>query len=68
MPLYEYACPTCTHAEEVLRSAEDRDLPMKCPVDGDAMKRRIARTNFALRGGGWAKDNYASVPAPAKGA
>jgi putative FmdB family regulatory protein len=59
--MYEYRCEECGAEIERLQKLNDpapvcdaascarRDLPMK---------KRISRSTFELRGGGWAKDGY----------
>lgn len=60
MPIYVYRCDDCGAEEEVLQKA-DEPPPAKCEKCGktNTMKRRIAPSNFALKGGGWADDGYA---------
>lgn len=56
MPIYTYACPTCGEFE-VEHSMKTKLLD--CPTcKNPNVKRLIAKTNFVLVGGGWAKDNY----------
>jgi putative FmdB family regulatory protein len=60
MPIYEYACAKCESEFEVeQRITED---PLKsCPkCRSRRIKRLISRTSFALKGGGWYADGYAS--------
>jgi putative FmdB family regulatory protein len=60
MPIYEYACAKCESEFE----AEQRitDDPLKsCPrCRSRRVKRLISQTSFALKGGGWYADGYAS--------
>lgn len=60
MPIYEYACAKCESEFE----AEQRitDEPLKsCPrCRSRRVKRLISQTSFALKGGGWYADGYAS--------
>ena len=69
MPLFEYRCETCEHLEEVLQKHGD-PAPALCPACGaeGEMCKEISRTSFQLKGGGWYKDLYASVPAGKKDA
>jgi putative FmdB family regulatory protein len=64
MPTYEYSCPTCgTFDAEQRITAPALD---QCPSCGARVERLISRTNFALKGAGWAKDGYqAAGAAPA---
>jgi putative FmdB family regulatory protein len=60
MPIYEYACAKCESEFEVeQRITED---PLKsCPkCRSRRVKRLISQTSFALKGGGWYADGYAS--------
>ena len=56
MPLYEYQCPACRREQELLLRIDH--LTPCCPACHKKMRRKISRTNFALRGGGWARDGY----------
>ena len=56
MPRWDYACPTagCPETTEVIGSVRDLeqntlDTP-QCPVHAIAMERRIAATNFTIKG------------------
>ncbi len=64
MPLYEYRCKKCEHLEEVLQKASD-PAPAVCPECGakKSMAKEVSLTSFQLKGGGWYKDLYSSVPA-----
>lgn len=58
MPLYEYQCEACEHRWEVeqsIKSPPESTCP-KCLRK--TAKRVIAKTNFALKGQGWARDGY----------
>lgn len=61
MPMYEYTCPTCKVEVEHLQKFDD-PAPVcstpTCAEQGVVMKRKVSRTSFELRGGGWAKDGY----------
>jgi putative FmdB family regulatory protein len=63
MPLYEYRCKKCEHLEEVLQKASD-PAPAVCPECGakKSMEKEVSLTSFQLKGGGWYKDLYSSVP------
>lgn len=74
MPLYDFRCDRCDHKVEVLLSREDArpaseggvDGLLECPLCGEALHRLAvpsAAAHFALKGGGWAADGYASKKA-----
>ena len=56
MPLYVYKCEDCGKRVEILQPF-DAPIPT-CEQCLCQMKKQIAMTSFALKGGGWAKDNY----------
>ena len=56
MPLYVYKCEKCGKKIEILQAFGDpKPTCEQCLCE---MKKQIAMTSFALKGGGWAKDNY----------
>lgn len=60
MPVYEFTCPACAAAAELLRSLGDTALP-DCPDCGQLMQRKFSRV--AVRYGSWgfnATDNLVS--------
>lgn len=59
MPIYEYACEKCGHEVDVLQKIGDGP-PSKCEKCGakGKMKRRVSKTSFVLKGGGWGADLY----------
>jgi putative FmdB family regulatory protein len=60
MPFYEYACEKCESEFEVEQRITDDPLK-SCPkCRSRRIKRLISRTSFALKGGGWYADGYAS--------
>lgn len=66
MPIYEYECGSCGVHEVMQRITED---PLTvCETCGSPVRRLLSRGSFALKGGGWYKDLYASAGAkPAEG-
>ena len=61
MPLYAYRCSLCEHEFEEIQKFSDPPIET-CPECGENTAYRvITGTNFALKGGGWYKDLYAST-------
>ena len=61
MPLYEYKCPKCGHEFERLLRVSQRDDKQACPkCDSKETVKKMSRTSFSLKGGGWAEDGYSS--------
>ena len=56
MPLYVFECNACGRTAEVLQKFGDK-WP-DCTECSKQMNKKVALTSFALRGDGWAKDNY----------
>lgn len=60
MPTYEYLCKVCDLDFEIEQSINEIAQAM-CPTCKIYTENRlISRTNFVLKGDGWAKDNYSS--------
>lgn len=68
MPTYEYECGACGECFEVQQRITDDPLA-SCPKCGKKgrIQRLISVSQFVLKGSGWAKDGYSSVPPTAKG-
>jgi putative FmdB family regulatory protein len=62
MPIYEYVCGSCERTVDVLQKVSDPP-PEKCEQCGaqGALTRKVSRTSFVLKGGGWYSDLYSSV-------
>jgi putative FmdB family regulatory protein len=60
MPLYEYECPACHKHTEKIQKFSDPEITT-CPHCGGALKRVISAPAFAMKGGGWFADGYASA-------
>lgn len=56
MPIYAYECLACGEKDERLQRYDDP--PPNCPACKEPMHRRIAVSNFTLKGDGWARDRY----------
>lgn len=66
MPVYEYQCKACGREFEYQQRMSDPDKT-DCEACGQAsLERLISRTAFALKGGGWYKDLYASTKPESK--
>ncbi len=59
MPIYEYACEKCGHEVDLLQKIGEGP-PAKCEKCGakGKMKRRVSKSSFVLKGGGWGADLY----------
>ena len=60
MPLYEYECLQCHQHTEKIQKFSDPEITA-CPKCGGELKRVISAPAFALKGGGWYADGYASA-------
>ncbi len=63
MPLYEYECTACHRRTEKIQKFSDPEITL-CPHCSGELRRVITAPAFALKGGGWYADGYAS-PKPA---
>ena len=61
MPVYEYECKACGKQFEYQQRMSDPDKTLCEACGKEALERIISRTAFALKGGGWYKDLYAST-------
>ena len=61
MPLREYDCPKCG-TFEVLQKLNDEPLATH-QACGQPVTKRLSLSSFALKGGGWYSDGYASTGA-----
>jgi putative FmdB family regulatory protein len=59
MPTYEYSCTSCGTFDVEQRITEP--ALSTCDKCGGPVHRLISRSSFALRGGGWYADGYASA-------
>ncbi len=73
MPIYEWHCTSCGAKKETLQSMNDpAPLCPNCCYNPDKqgkherMKKKISKSSFELKGGGWFKDGY-SKQQPGKG-
>lgn len=60
MPIYEYACESCTHEFDKLQKISDIPLT-ECPAcHKPALKKKISAPGFRLKGGGWYETDFKS--------
>ncbi len=64
MPTYEFRCPKCRKVIELQKSMNDESCPL-CVEPGcdgqQEMEQLISKSNFALKGMGWASDGYSKT-------
>lgn len=60
MPIREFECPKCgkIHEKLVLHSDKDKVKAYLCENCNSEIDMIVSRSNFCLKGGGWAADNY----------
>ena len=58
MPIYEYHCLDCGHEFDLLQKFSDPPAET-CPSCSGAVKKRISRSAFHLKGDGWYVTDYA---------
>ncbi|MAH47672.1 FmdB family transcriptional regulator [Candidatus Pacearchaeota archaeon] len=56
IPIYEYECLACGRQQELFLKME-HSTP-HCSKCLKAMRKKLSRSSFCLKGSGWAKDNY----------
>jgi putative FmdB family regulatory protein len=66
MPIYEYECKACGPFE-VMQKITEKPLK-KCEKCGGPVHKLVSLSSFALVGGGWYKDLYASTSHPSDAA
>jgi putative FmdB family regulatory protein len=62
MPIYEYECLNCGYIQEAFQKFSDKPLTT-CSKCGENLKKIISNSSFVLKGTGWYKTDYASMPA-----
>lgn len=65
MPIYTFACAKCGHVFNAMQKYDDPCPACPKPVSaedptpcGGETERKMSKTNFELKGNGWAKDGY----------
>ena len=61
MPVYEYQCKKCGRTFEYQMRMSDPDKSVCEACGAPELEKLISHTAFALKGGGWYKDLYAST-------
>ena len=62
MPIYEYQCADCGHQFEEMQKFSEPPLE-QCPsCQGKGVQKKVSKSAFHLKGGGWYKDGYGVVP------
>lgn len=61
MPIYVYECLECKSEVEEIQKMSDPPLE-DCPKCGKkkVLEKKMGKSNFQLKGGGWADDGYSS--------
>ena len=58
MPIYEYACRSCTHRFETIQKAAEDPL-RDCPECGEStLKKLLSAPVFRLKGSGWYETDF----------
>ncbi|MCU0661026.1 MAG: zinc ribbon domain-containing protein [Myxococcota bacterium] len=65
MPIYEYHCEACNHDFEVIQKVNDAPIRMCEACGNNEAKRKVSRTSFILKGGGWYAQGYGSASSTA---
>jgi putative FmdB family regulatory protein len=68
VPLYEYDCRACGKSFEILQKVDDPS-PAACQLcAGGPVEKRMSRTGFILKGGGWYVTDFRGGGSKPKGA
>jgi putative FmdB family regulatory protein len=60
MPIYEYRCDNCGHELETIQKFSEAPLTT-CPAcSKDALRKKVSRAGFRLKGGGWYETDFKS--------
>ena len=62
MPIYAYHCKACKINFDIFDSREvldNENFKAQCPkCESFSCEKTVSKTDFVLKGNGWAKDNY----------
>lgn len=60
MPIYEYACKSCGHQQDILQKLSDAPLT-ECPqCHASTFVKKISAAGFRLKGSGWYETDFKS--------
>jgi putative FmdB family regulatory protein len=65
VPIYLYECRDCGETEEHIQKFADEPLT-ECAACGGRIERVLSPSAAHFKGGGWAKDGYASTKKESK--
>lgn len=58
MPIYEYSCDACGHEFEAWQRISEAPVRACGKCAKEAVRRKVSRPSFILKGGGWYADGY----------
>ena len=61
MPIYEYVCQSCGKEFEEMQRFSDAPLEQYLCEEKAPVQRKVSKSAFHLKGGGWYKDGYGSA-------
>ena len=61
MPIYEYVCQSCGKEFEEMQRFSDAPLEQCLCEEKAPVQRKVSKSAFHLKGGGWYKDGYDSA-------
>ena len=61
MPIYEYVCQSCGKEFEEMQRFSDAPLEQCLCEEKAPVYRKVSKSAFHLKGGGWYKDGYGSA-------
>lgn len=60
MPIYEFVCENCQKEFEDIIDY-NKIVDVRCPECGSEVKKKISRSTFHLKGGGWSDTGYQKI-------
>ena len=67
MPIYEYICQSCGKEFEEMQRFSDVPLEQCLCEEKAPVQRKVSKSAFHLKGGGWYKDGYGSAKPESSG-